>query len=128
MRLRYVALLAFLAVGSPLASGESADAVGSLTRELKAHVPPQWQVRVRWRDGNLLASITPLPYDTAFKLWYEPEKLHQMIVDLCPKPTEEIWTLIGARQDVVLEPTVGGKSGVEVRVACRSATRSAAAR
>ncbi len=128
MLLRYVALIALLAAGSPLAFGESADAVGSLTRELKAHVPPQWQVRVRWRDGNLLASVTPLPYDTAFKLWYEPEKLHQIIVDLCPKPSEEIWTLIGAGQDVILEPTVGGKSGMEVRVSCRSATRSAAAR
>jgi hypothetical protein len=125
--LKYISLLVILAGGSTSALGQSTDPVGSLTRELKAHIPLPWQVRVRWRDGNLLASITPLPYDTAFQLWYEPEKLHRMLVDLCPKPTEEIWTLIDANQDVVLEPTVGSKSGVEARVACRSATRSAGA-
>ena len=131
MLTKCIALLALLAVGTPFAYGETAGdaaAVDSLSRELKAHIPPQWQLRVRWRDGNLLASITPLPYDTAFQLWYQPEKLHQMLVDLCPKMTEEIWTLVGAGRDVVLEPTVGFKSGAEVRVACRSATRSTASR
>jgi hypothetical protein len=31
------------------------------------------------------------------------------------------WTLIEPGQDILLEPTVGGKSGVEARVSCRKA-------
>ena len=38
---------------------------------------------------------------------------------LCPGRDEAVWTLLRADQDIVLEPTVGGKSGVEARVSCR---------
>jgi hypothetical protein len=122
MNIRTLSLFVIFAVVGTAAYGQKTeDPVTNLTRELKAHTPSQWLVRVRWREERLLASITPLPYDTAFQLWYEPEKLHQILVDLCPKAEEQIWTLIAAGQDVVLEPTVGGKSGVEAQVSCRSA-------
>jgi hypothetical protein len=74
---------------------------------------------VRWRDGQLLASVTPWPYQQAFDLWYDTPKLMDALASLCPPPGEEIWKLIGAEQDVILEPTVGGKSAVEARVNCR---------
>ncbi len=116
-----------IVIGSFLSStclAEGQAAVTALTQEIRAHTPANWLVRVRWRDNQLLASITPLPYDTAFKLWYEPEQLHDLLVGLCPNLKEIVWTLIGADQDVVLEPTVGGKSGTEARVNCRAALQS----
>jgi hypothetical protein len=74
---------------------------------------------VRWRDGNLLASVTPLPYDEAFKLFYEPSRLSDAMRGLCPNSSERIWSLVSPGQDVILEPTVGGKSGVDLQVSCR---------
>jgi len=97
------------------------NAVKTLTEELKAHAPGKWDVRVRWRDGQLLASITPWPYQEAFQLWYDTNKLADTLTGLCPKPDEEIWKLIKPDQDVILEPTVGGKSGNDARVSCRKA-------
>ena len=121
--LRLLVLSTLLAVASPVLA-DSADAAATLTKDLKAHVPPQWLVRVRWRDGQLLASITPLPYDTAFQLWYQPEKLHETMAGLCPKVSADIWSMLRSDQDVILEPTVGGKSGPEVRVSCRMEAKS----
>jgi hypothetical protein len=101
---------------------EQPDPVATLTGEIKAHTPPEWQLRVRWRDEQLTASITPLPYQVAFELWYDLPRLIETLTGLCPGPDKEIWTLIKAEQDVVLEPTVGGKTGVEARVSCRKVT------
>jgi len=103
------------------AQSPPSNAVAVLTNELKAHVPHQWEVRVLWRDGQLLAFITPWPYQAAFDLWYDTPKLQETLTNLCPDPQQEIWKLIGAEQDVILEPTVGGKGGVEARVSCRRA-------
>jgi hypothetical protein len=97
------------------------NAVKTLTEELKAHAPAKWDVRVRWRDDQLLASITPWPYQEAFQLWYDTNKLADTLTSLCPKPDHEIWKLIKPDQDVILEPTVGGKSGTDARVSCRKA-------
>ena len=95
------------------------QAVPELTKELKASAPSPWEVRVRWRDGQLLASITPWPYQEAFKLWYDQTKLAETLRDLCPKGDAPVWSLIKPDEDILLEPTVGGKSGVEARVSCR---------
>jgi len=95
------------------------EAVTTLTSELKANAPPQWLVHVSWRDGKLLASITPLPYDEAFKLFYEPSRLSELMRGLCPNSSDRIWSLVNPDQDVILEPTVGGKSGVGLQVNCR---------
>ena len=110
---------AALALLSCPAAAQPADAVSVLTQELKAHVPAQWQVRARWRDGQLLASITPWPYQEAFALWYDPGRLAETLRGLCPGRDEVVWTLLRADQDIILEPTVGGKSGVEARISCR---------
>ena len=97
------------------------NAVQTLTEELKAQTPAKWEVRVRWRDGQLLASITPWPYQEAFQLWYDAAKLADTMTGLCPKPDQEIWKLIKPEEDVILEPTVGGKSGADARISCRKA-------
>ena len=114
------AVIAFL----PGAAGaQQQDAVAALADDLKAHAPATWEIRVRWRDGQLLASITPWPYQQAFDLWYDISKLSDTLRGLCPDRSGKVWALIASNQDIVLEPTVGGKSVVEARVNCR-ATRS----
>src|SRR5438552_505728 len=47
---------------SAAALAQQADPIPVLTAELRAHAPANWEVRVRWRDGQLLASVTPWPY------------------------------------------------------------------
>jgi hypothetical protein len=111
-------LLAATCLNLPAGAAED-RAVAALTRDLKQHAPSQWDVRVRWRDGQLLATITPQPYQTAFALWYEPAKLTATLKDLCPGAGAEVWNLVGSEQDIVLEPSVGGKSVLEARVSCR---------
>jgi hypothetical protein len=66
----------------------------------------------------LLASFMP-PYQEAFDLWYQPEALLQKMRDLCPPPGDGIWNLLREDQDIVMEPTVGGKTTLEMRVSCR---------
>ena len=53
------------------------------------------------------------------QLWYDAAKLIDTLTGLCPKADQEIWKLIKPDQDVILEPTVGGKSGADARVSCR---------
>ena len=93
-------------------------ALGEMKNHLEQKVPRHWQVHVRWRDGVLLASFMP-PYHEAFDLWYKPESLLQKMIDLCPERGARIWGMLREDQDVVLEPTVGGKTTVEMRVSCR---------
>ena len=90
-----------------------------LTQELKAHTPPQWQVRVRWYDGKVLGSIMPWPYQAAFDLWYDNAKRSDTLRDLCPPQNDRVWALLQPGDDIVLESTVGGKSMIEARVSCR---------
>ena len=93
-----------------------------LMDELKSEMSPKWEAHVRWREGGmLLATITPWPYQEAFELWYDQPKLTERLKALCPKSDDRIWAMLGPDQDIVLEPTVGGKSGVEARLSCRKA-------
>ena len=88
-------------------------ALGEMKNHLEQKVPRHWQVR-----GVLLASFMP-PYHEAFDLWYKPESLLQKMIDLCPDRRARIWGMLREDQDIVLEPTVGGKTTDEVRVSCR---------
>ena len=108
------ALLAVLPIANAVDT-----ALGELRNHLKQKAPRHWQVHVRWRDGVLLASFMP-PYHEAFDLWYKPDRLLQKMSDLCPERGARIWDLLREGQDVVLEPTVGGKTTVEMRVSCRN--------
>lgn len=112
-------LLAALAFAASPAWAQQSEAVPELTKELKASAPSPWEVRVRWRDGQLLASVTPWPYQEAFKLWYDQTRLAETLRDLCPKQDAPVWSLLKPGEDILLEPTVGGKSGVEARISCR---------
>jgi len=101
----------------PIANAEDMT-LGELKNYLEQKAPLHWQIHIRWRDGVLLASFMP-PYHEAFDLWYKPESLLQKMSDLCPERGARIWDMLREDQDVVLEPTVGGKTTVEMRVSCR---------
>jgi hypothetical protein len=115
-----VSLLAATCLNLPAAAVED-RAVVALTQDLKQHAPSQWEIRVRWRDGYLLATITPQPSQAAFELVYAPAKMTETLIDLCPGAGAEVWSLVGSEQDVVLEPSVGGKAVVTARISCRKA-------
>ena len=109
------ACIAFSAVA------QQADPAGVLADQLRSKMPSKWEAHVRWREGDqLLATIIPWPYQEAFDLWYDQSKLARTLAALCPKADDSIWTLIDAKQDIVLEPSVGGKTGVASRLSCRS--------
>jgi hypothetical protein len=114
-----IAFMAALPAALPIANAEDTP-VSELTNQLEQKVPSRWQMRVRWRDGVLLASFIP-PYQEGFDLWYQPDTLHQKMIDLCPDRKARIWGMLREDQDVVLEPTVGGKTTIEMRVSCRKA-------
>jgi hypothetical protein len=115
-----VPLLAAAWLTLPAAAAED-RAVAALTQDLMQHVPSQWEIRVRWRDGYLLATITPQPSQAAFELVYAPAKMTETLIDLCPGAEAEVWSLVGLERDVVLEPSVGGKAIVTARINCRTA-------
>lgn len=119
-RMSLFPLLAATCLGVPAEAAED-RAVAALVQELKEHAPSQWEVRVRWRDERLLATITPQPYQSAFELWYAPAKLAAALTGLCPGAGAEIWTLVGPEQDIVLEPSIGAKTVPGARVSCRKA-------
>ena len=113
-----VALAAATSAAPPIADAEDLTAVEALKDQLEHKVPRNWQIRVRWRDGVLLASFMP-PYQEGFDLWYRPENLLQKMSDLCPEPGAGIWAMLREGEDIMLEPTVGGKTTAEMRVSCR---------
>jgi hypothetical protein len=95
----------------------------ALTQQLEHRVPGNWQMHVRWREATLLASFMP-PYQEAFDLWYQPDVLLAKMQGLCPVPADPIWHMLTPDQDIVMEPTVGGKTTTEMRVSCRGVVRS----
>lgn len=119
-RMSLLPLFAATCLGLPAGAAED-RAVAALVQDLKEHAPAQWEVRVRWRDDRLLATITPQPYQLAFELGYAPAKLAAAMARLCPGAGAEIWNLVGPEQDVVLEPSIGAKTVPGARVSCRKA-------
>jgi hypothetical protein len=118
--MKAIVLHGIVACIASAALAQEINPVVLLTNELKSQMPSKWEVHVRWREGDqLLATITPWPYQEAFELWYDQSRLFEKLVSLCPKADDSVWTLMTSKQDIVLEPTVGGKTGVEARVSCR---------
>jgi hypothetical protein len=58
------------------------------------------------------------PYQEAFDLWYEPDKLREKMLALCPPGDDAIWHKLAPGQNIVFEPTVGGKSTEAMRLTC----------
>lgn len=111
-----LAISAFNQTGVAWANGQ--DARQLLQQELTGKVPSQWQVHVTWRDTTLLAFVTPYPYQQASDLWYDPDKLQSSMRALCPDASDSIWTQLTSAQGIAVEPTVGGKGGDALRLAC----------
>jgi hypothetical protein len=111
------------------ASAQQSSPVRLLNEELQSQLPPKWEAHVRWRDaGLLLATITPWPYQEAFELWYDQPRLIAKLSELCPKSDDQIWSMMQSHQHIVLEPTVGGKTGVGARLSCRKVSETAVGR
>ena len=112
------------AIGVALTAALSAPAFAAspeailLKQETAAKVPSNWQIHVSPRDKALVIFLMP-PYQEAFDLWYEPEKLHAKMLALCPGPNDAIWGKLPPEEGVSIEPTVGGKSAEAMRVACK---------
>ncbi len=109
-----VALIAALTAPAFAGSPEA----NLLKDETAAKVPSNWQIHVSPRDKALVVFLMP-PYQEAFDLWYEPEKLHAKMLALCPGPNDAIWGKLPPEEGVSIEPTVGGKSAEAMRVACK---------
>jgi len=124
IRARWILVFAMAFCVLPRAAGaDEAAAKVSLTQELEQRVPRNWQIHVRWREATLLASFMP-PYQEAFDLWYQPDLLLAKMKGLCPALGDPIWHMLMPNQDIVMEPTVGGKTAAEMRVSCRSVVRA----
>jgi len=118
---RYVPAICALLLLTPQAtSAEQSEDAKRLQHELAAKVPSTWQIHVTQRDGQLLGFVTP-PYQEAFNLWYEPQKLQEKIQSLCPAPQDAIWSQLPAAMQLTLQPTVGGKSADGMRISCSRA-------
>jgi hypothetical protein len=118
--MKAIILCGIVICAASAALAQDKDPVALLTTELRSQTPPKWEVHVRWREGDqLLATITPWPYQEAFELWYDQPRLFEKLTSMCPKGDDPIWAAMTTKQDIVIEPTVGGKTGVEARVSCR---------
>jgi hypothetical protein len=101
------------------AGAESNEAVAALRTSLEARAPAKWDIHVRWRDGQLLASLI-LPFKEGFDLLYDPDRFLTAVLDLCPQKDAAVWGFLSPDQDVQIEPTVGGKTTEGMRVSCRA--------
>lgn len=111
-------LFGFLLSLHPFAAcAESSPPRDWLQQELKDKVPSNWQVHVSQRGDMLVASITP-PYRKPSIFGYEPVKLRERILGLCPGPDDAIWAQLAPHQMIAFEPTVGGKSADAMRLTC----------
>lgn len=115
---RAVAAVGFVALSGALPALAGSPPADLLRQETVAKVPANWQVHVSFRDRTLVIFLMP-PYQEAFDLWYEPEKLRAKMLALCPGPADAIWGRLSPGESVAIEPTVGGKSAAAMRLVCR---------
>ena len=88
-----------------------------LQQEIAGKAPQNWQVHVSRRGDDLVAFFMP-PYQEAFNLWYEPDQLREKMLSLCPAGDDAIWRKLAPGQNIMFEPTVGGKSALAMRLTC----------
>ena len=111
------ACLTFAFVGPVIAAEPSLEASTYLEQEIARKVPQNWQVHVSRRGDGLIAFFMP-PYQEAFDLWYQPDQLREKMLALCPASNDAIWAKLAPGQNIMFEPTVGGKSTEAMRLTC----------
>ena len=115
---RVPALVLTLAMAFATAHAQDRTARNIVEREIEPKLPPRWQMHVSEREKFLLVSLMP-PFQEAFDLIYDSQRQATLLRQLCPRADDEIWKLLGADRDVVLQPTIGGKTLPELQVSCR---------
>ncbi len=109
---------AFLMLSAPTIAAELPPEAGAyLEQEMARKVPQNWQVHVSRRGDGLIAFFMP-PYQEAFDLWYEPRQLREKMLALCPPADDAVWRMLAPEQNIMVEPTVGGKSAEAMRLTC----------
>jgi hypothetical protein len=116
-RLFVQAACLMLALTAPVIADEPPPEATYLEQEIARKVPQNWQVHVSRRGDDLVAFFMP-PYQEAFDLWYEPDKLREKMLALCPSGNDAIWHKLAPGQNIMFEPTVGGKSAEAMRLTC----------
>ncbi len=107
-----------LALTAPAIAAELPSEAGAYFEQKMARkVPQNWQVHVSRREEGLIAFFMP-PYQEAFDLWYEPGQLREKMLALCPSNDDAIWRMLAPGQNIMVEPTVGGKSTLAMRLTC----------
>jgi hypothetical protein len=107
-----------LALGAQVIAAElSSEASAYLEQAIARKVPQNWQVHVSRRGDDLIAFFMP-PYQEAFDLWYEPDQLREKMLSLCPSNDDTIWRRLAPGQNIMFQPTVGGKSTEAMRLTC----------
>lgn len=117
---RFLVQAAFLTLTltAPVIAAEpSPEASAYLEQQIAPKVPQNWQVHVSQRGDDLVAFFMP-PYQEAFDLWYEPGRLREKMLALCPSSDDAIWQKLAPGQNIMFEPTVGGKSAEAMRLTC----------
>src|ERR1700759_1050818 len=99
MRNTILAAVATCGLMSLPAGAADDNAVAALRADLNARAPAHWDVHVRWRDGQLLASLI-LPFKEGFELLYDPDRFLSTVLELCPKQDAPVWALLSSDQDV----------------------------
>ena len=116
-RLFVQAACLMLALTAPVIADEPPPEAIYLEQEIARKVPQNWQVHVSRRGDDLIAFFMP-PYQEAFDLWYEPGQLREKMLALCPSNDDTIWRMLAPGQNIMFEPTVGGKSTDAMRLTC----------
>jgi hypothetical protein len=125
MRIQAVFLVACIVAPWQAASAEDLSPKAVLQQDMQAKLPPNWQVHVSERESHLLVLLMP-PFNQAFDLWYAPDQQQETVRDLCPGLDERIWDVLAPDHDVVLQPTVGGKTVPGMQFSCRKALAESA--
>src|SRR5215475_4835544 len=113
-RLFVQAACLMLALTAAVIADEPPPEATYLEQEIARKVPQNWQVHVSRRGDDLVAFFIP-PYQEAFGLGYEPDKLREKMLALCPPCDDRSWHEVAPAQNSVVAPTVGGKPSGAMR-------------